>query len=169
MSGSFVVAGSGLFQATRIGRDSFAAGLTEQAKKFHLTNSELRDSIAKFIKAISFLLLPVGALLLYSQVVRAGLPLDEAIRGTIAGMVTMVPEGLVLLTSIAMAVAVLRLANKKVLVQDLPAVEVLARVDTICVDKTGTLTEPGMHVRGLVELDSSGPTAAAALGALAVM
>ncbi|NQW72602.1 MAG: HAD-IC family P-type ATPase, partial [Actinobacteria bacterium] len=169
MSGSFVVAGSGLYQATRIGRDSFAAGLTEQAKKFHLTNSELRDSIAKFIKAISFLLLPVGALLLYSQVVRAGLPLDEAIRGTIAGMVTMVPEGLVLLTSIAMAVAVLRLANKKVLVQDLPAVEVLARVDTICVDKTGTLTEPGMHVRGLVELNSRGPTAAAALGALAVM
>ncbi|MFZ4485816.1 MAG: HAD-IC family P-type ATPase [Candidatus Nanopelagicales bacterium] len=169
MSGSFVVAGSGLYQATRIGRDSFAAGLTEQAKKFHQTNSELRDSIAKFIKAISFLLLPVGALLLYSQVVRAGLPLDEAIRGTIAGMVTMVPEGLVLLTSIAMAVAVLRLANKKVLVQDLPAVEVLARVDTICVDKTGTLTEPGMHVRGLVELDPKGPGAAAALGALAVM
>ena len=169
MSGSFVVAGSGLYQATRIGRDSFAAGLTEQAKKFHLTNSELRDSIAKFIKAISFLLLPVGALLLYSQVVRAGLPLDEAIRGTIAGMVTMVPEGLVLLTSIAMAVAVLRLANKKVLVQDLPAVEVLARVDTICVDKTGTLTEPGMHVRRLIELGNQGQSAAAALGALAVM
>ena len=169
MSGSFVVAGSGLYQATRIGRDSFAAGLTEQAKKFHLTNSELRDSISKFIKAISFILLPVGALLLYSQVVRAGLPLDEAIRGTIAGMVTMVPEGLVLLTSIAMAVAVLRLAQKKVLVQDLPAVEVLARVDTICVDKTGTLTEPGMHVRELVPLGGDGPDAAAALGALAVM
>lgn len=169
MSGSFVVAGSGLYQATRIGRDSFAAGLTEQAKKFHLTNSELRDSISKFIKAISFLLLPVGALLLYSQVVRAGLPLDEAIRGTIAGMVTMVPEGLVLLTSIAMAVAVLRLASKKVLVQDLPAVEVLARVDTICVDKTGTLTEPGMHVRGLVPLEAHGPDATSALGALAVM
>ena len=169
MSGSFVVAGSGLYQATRIGRDSFAAGLTEQAKKFHLTNSELRDSISKFIKAISFILLPVGALLLYSQVVRAGLPLDEAIRGTIAGMVTMVPEGLVLLTSIAMAVAVLRLAQKKVLVQDLPAVEVLARVDTICVDKTGTLTEPGMHVRELVPLGAEGSSAAAALGALAVM
>lgn len=172
MSGSFVVAGSGLYQATRIGRDSFAAGLTEQAKKFHLTNSELRDSISKFIKAISFILLPVGALLLYSQVVRAGLPLNEAIRGTIAGMVTMVPEGLVLLTSIAMAVAVLRLANKKVLVQDLPAVEVLARVDTICVDKTGTLTEPGMHVRELVPVGAAvpdSPGAAKALGALAVM
>jgi cation-transporting ATPase E len=167
MSGSFVVAGSGVYQATRIGRDSFAAGLTEEAKKFHLTNSELRDSIASFIRTISFLLLPVGALLLYSQVVRADLPLDAAIRGTIAGMVTMVPEGLVLLTSIAMAVAVLRLAKKKVLVQDLPAVEVLARVDTICVDKTGTLTEPGMRVREVISLVDAGGPYAQALGALA--
>ena len=142
--------GSGLYRATRVGRDSFASGLTEQAKKFHLTNSELRDAINGFIRGISFLLLPVGLLLLWSQVVRADLPLDEAIRGTIAGVVTMVPEGLVLLTSIAMAVSVIRLAQKKVLVQDMPAVEVLARVDTICVDKTGTLTEPGMRVRDVV-------------------
>ncbi|MDP1876373.1 MAG: HAD-IC family P-type ATPase [Actinomycetota bacterium] len=158
MSGSFVVAGSGLYQATRIGRDSFAAGLTEQAKKFHLTNSELRDSINGFIRGISFMLVPVGLLLLWSQLVRAELPVDEAIRGTIAGVVTMVPEGLVLLTSIAMAVAVIRLAQKKVLVQDMPAVEVLARVDTICVDKTGTLTEPGMRVRDVVDLGGAGAT-----------
>ena len=152
MSGSFVVAGAGLYQATRVGKDSFAAGLTEQAKKFHLTNSELRDAINGFIRAISFLLVPVGLLLLWSQLVRADLPLDEAVRGTIAGVVTMVPEGLVLLTSIAMAVSVIRLAQKRVLVQDMPAVEVLARVDTICVDKTGTLTEPGMRVRDVVPL-----------------
>jgi cation-transporting ATPase E len=150
MSGSFVVAGSGLYQATRVGKDSFAAGLTEQAKKFHLTNSELRDAINSFIRVVSFLLIPVGLLLLWSQLVRADLPVDEAIRGTIAGVVTMVPEGLVLLTSIAMAVSVIRLAQKRVLVQDMPAVEVLARVDTICVDKTGTLTEPGMKVRDVV-------------------
>jgi len=157
MSGSFVVAGSGCFQATRIGRDSFAAGMTEQAKKFHLTNSELRDSINHFIKIISYLLLPVGLLLMVSQVFRAQIPLNDAIRGTIAGVVTMVPEGLVLLTSIAMAIAVIRLAAKKVLVQDMPAVEVLARVDTICVDKTGTLTEPGMRVREVIALDESAP------------
>jgi cation-transporting ATPase E len=149
MSGSFVVAGSGLYQATRVGRDSFAGRLTEQASSFHLTNSELRDSIAGFIRAISFLLVPVGLLLLWSQLVRADLPFDEAVRGTIAGIVTMIPEGLVLLTSIAMAVSVVRLARKRVLVQDMPAVEVLARVDTICVDKTGTLTEPGMRVQDL--------------------
>ena len=167
MSGSFVVAGGGIMQATRVGRDSFAAGLTEQAKKFHLTNSELRDAINGFIRAVSFLLLPVGALLLFSQVVRADASWPDAIRGTIAGMVTMVPEGLVLLTSIAMAVSVVRLAAKKVLVQDMPAVEVLARVDTVCVDKTGTLTEPGMHVRDLVTLRGDRDELAAALAALA--
>lgn len=150
MSGSFVVAGSGLYVATAVGKDSFASGLTEQAKKFHLTNSELRTAITGFIRTISYLLLPIGALLLFSQAVRADVPIKDAIRGTIAGMVTMVPEGLVLLTSIAMAVAVLRLAAKKVLVQDMPAVEVLARVDVVCVDKTGTLTQPGMHLREVV-------------------
>ena len=159
MSGSFVVAGSGSYQATRIGRDSFAAGLTEQAKQFHLTNSELRDAINRFIRILSYMLLPVGILLLISQVFRAQIPFNDAIRGTIAGVVTMVPEGLVLLTSIAMAIAVIRLAAKKVLVQDMPAVEVLARVDTICVDKTGTLTEPGMRVREVVTLDDSAPIA----------
>lgn len=167
MSGSFVVAGSGLYQATRIGRESFAGQLTEQASSFHLTNSELRNSIAGFIRAISFLLVPVGLLLLWSQLVRADLPFDEAVRGTIAGVVTMVPEGLVLLTSIAMAVSVVRLAQKRVLVQDMPAVEVLARVDTICVDKTGTLTEPGMRVQDLVLVsDVPVDSARAALGAL---
>lgn len=152
MSGSFVVAGSGAYRATRVGRESFAAGLTEQAKKFELTNSELRDAINRFIRIVSYFLIPVGVLLLTSQLIRADLPVNEAIRGTIAGVVTMVPEGLVLLTSIAMAVSVIRLAQRRVLVQDLPAVEVLARVDTVCADKTGTLTEPGMHLGNVVVL-----------------
>lgn len=172
MSGSFVVAGSGYYRATRVGRDSFAAGLTEQAKKFQKTDSELRDAINRFIRYVSYFLLPVGALLLISQLVRAKLPLDEAIRGTIAGVVTMVPEGLVLLTSIAMAVSVIALARKRVLVQDMPAVEVLARVDTVCADKTGTLTEPGMQVQEVVALAPDLETDQAdqadlALGALA--
>jgi cation-transporting P-type ATPase E len=166
MSGSFVVAGSGLYVATRVGRDSFAAGLTAQARKFEQTRSELRDDINKFVRIASFMIPPVGILLLVSQL-RANQSVDEAIRGTIAGVVTMVPEGLVLLTSIAMAVAVVRLAQRKVLVQDLPAVEVLARVDTVCVDKTGTLTEPGMSVTDVEVLDGSAdvPGVLAALGA----
>lgn len=168
MSGSFVIAGSGLYRATRIGRDSFAAGLTEQAKKFQLTNSELRDGINGFIRFITFLIVPVGALLLISQLIRADLPVNEAIRGTIAGVVTMIPDGLVLLTSIAMAVSVIQLAQRFVLVQDLPAVEVLARVDTICADKTGTLTEPGMHLREVIPItfDTAVPEALGALAAL---
>lgn len=165
MSGSFVASGAGLYRATRVGQESFAAGLTAEAKKFQLTNSELRDAINRFIRTISILLLPVGALLLYSQIVVSGQDLDDALRGAIAGMVTMVPEGLVLLTSIAMAVSVVRLAGKRVLVQDMPAVEVLARVDTVCVDKTGTLTEPGMHLQELIAVDGADPKSA--LGALA--
>lgn len=152
MSGSFVVAGSGIYLATRVGKDSFAAGLTTQARVFSLTRSELRDAINTFIRLASFLLLPVGALLLWSQLL-AEQPFNDAIRGTIAGVVTMVPEGLVLLTSIAMAVSVIRLAQRNVLVQELPAVEVLARVDTVCVDKTGTLTEPGMSVQEVIRFE----------------
>lgn len=166
MSGSFVVAGSGTMQATRIGRESFASGLTEQASKFALTSSELRDAINRFIRYVSYALLPVGGLLLWSQLVEADLPWRDALRGTIAGIVTMVPEGLVLLTSIAMAVSVVRLAQRKVLVQELPAVETLARVDVICVDKTGTLTLPGMQVREVVDLRGSTGAVDVDLGAV---
>ena len=170
MSGSFVVAGTGIFRATRVGKDCFVAGLTEQARAFAQTNSELRNAINSFIRIISLLLIPIGGFLVFSQLVRADLPLPDALRGSIAGMVTMVPEGLVLLTSIAMAVAVVRLAGRRVLVQDLPAVEVLARVDTVCVDKTGTLTEPGMRVREVIDVRSGGtgvqPALAPVLAAL---
>ena len=107
MSGSFVVAGSAAYRVTRVGADSFAGRLTAQAKKFQTTDSELRDSINRFIRYISYALIPIGALLTYSQL-QADQTLPEAIRGAIAGVVTMVPEGLVLLTSIAMAVGVVR-------------------------------------------------------------
>jgi len=164
MSGSFVVSGSATYRVTRVGAESFAGRLTEQARKFQPTTSELRDSINRFIRYISYALIPVGALLTWSQL-QADQTLPEAIRGAIAGVVTMVPEGLVLLTSIAMAVGVLRLAQRKALVQDMPAVETLARVDVVCVDKTGTLTAPGMTVREVVELD--GPVPDGVLAALA--
>ena len=163
-SGSFVVSGSARYRVTRVGSESFAGRLTLQARKFQTTTSELRDSINRFIRYVSFALIPVGALLTYSQL-RADQSLPDAIRGAIAGVVTMVPEGLVLLTSIAMAVGVLRLAQRNALVQDMPAVETLARVDVVCVDKTGTLTAPGMSVQEVVALDGSDP--GRILGALA--
>ena len=151
MSGSFVVSGSASYRVTRVGADSFAGRLTAQARKFQTTTSELRDSINRFIRYIGVAIIPIGALLTWSQL-QADQTLDEAIRGAIAGVVTMIPEGLVLLTSIAMAVGVVRLAQRHALVQDMPAVETLARVDVVCVDKTGTLTAPGMTVREIVPL-----------------
>ncbi len=154
MSGSFVVSGSATYRVTRVGADSFAGRLTQQARKFEPTDSELRDSINRFIRYVGLAVIPVGALLTYSQL-QADQTLPEAVRGAIAGVVTMIPEGLVLLTSIAMAVGVLRLAERKALVQDMPAVETLARVDVVCVDKTGTLTAPGMSVRTVVAMSEA--------------
>jgi cation-transporting ATPase E len=167
ISGSFVVAGSGVVRATRIGHDSYAAQLADEASKFSLTRSELRDSIQRFIKYVSFALIPVGILLFVSQWNATDGNIRASIAGTVPGIITMVPEGLVLLTSVAMAVSVIRLAQRQALVQDMPAVEVLARVDVICVDKTGTLTEPGMALQQVVVLDDSLPVddALGALGA----
>lgn len=168
LSGSFVVSGSGVFVVTAVGSHSFAGRLTQQAQQYQETDSELRDSVNRFIKLISLALVPIGLALLFSQL-RADQSLPDALRGAIAGVVTMVPEGLVLLTSIAMAVGVLRLASRRALVQELPAVETLARVDVVCVDKTGTLTAPGMALREVVPLDGAEPSpgAVAALAALA--
>jgi cation-transporting ATPase E len=152
LSGSFVVAGSGRMRAERVGSASYAAGLSAQARVYAPTRSELLGSIMRFVRIMTYLLLPISALLLVSQL-RASPGLSEAISGTIAGVVTMIPEGLVLLTSVAMAVAVVRLGRANALVQELPAVEALARVDILCIDKTGTLTEPGMVLREVVPLD----------------
>jgi cation-transporting ATPase E len=155
LSGSFVVAGSGLVRATKVGQASYASQIVAEASKFSLTRSELRYSIMRFIRIVSYFLIPVGALLFWSQWQANDGDLKKSIAGTVPGVITMVPEGLVLLTSVAMAVSVIRLAQRKALVQDMPAVEVLARVDVVCVDKTGTLTEPGMSVHQVVRLDES--------------
>lgn len=151
MSGSFVVAGGGIMRATKVGLDSYATKLTAEAKTFSTTKSELMGSIMRFVRTITWVLIPLGILLFISQL-RSSPTWQEALSGTVAGIVTMVPEGLVLLTSVAMAVAVVRLGKRRALVQEMPAVEVLARVDVVCVDKTGTLTEPGMAVNQLVPL-----------------
>lgn len=174
MSGSFVVAGGGVMRATRVGMNSYATQLAEEAKTFTATKSELMESIMRFVRTITWILIPLGTLLFISQL-QSSPTWEQALSGTVAGIVTMVPEGLVLLTSVAMAVAVVRLGRKRALVQEMPAVETLARVDVICVDKTGTLTEPGMAVNSLevLELDPGGGLTAyegsevkAALGAL---
>lgn len=147
-SGSFVVAGSGLYRATRVGRQAHAVQLAEQASRFSLSRSELRNGINEILKWITWLFIPVGALTVYGQL-RGNQSLADAARGVVAALVSMLPEGLVLLTSIAFAVGVVRLGRRRCLVQELPAIEGLARVDVVCADKTGTLTEVGMRVSHL--------------------
>ncbi len=166
LSGSFVVAGGGYMRATRVGMESYATKLAAQARKFTVTHSELMASIMRFVRIMSYVLIPVGILLFISQL-EASPDWQTALSGTVAGVVTMVPEGLVLLTSVAMAVAVVRLGKQGTLVQEMPAVEVLARVDVVCVDKTGTLTEPGMVVTAMEVLapDEGAEAAFGALGA----
>src|SRR5215213_2307555 len=156
LSGSFVAAGSGRYRATK------------EARRFTLARSELRAGVDEILKYVTWALVPTAVLLFVSQLrlehgVRAGL------RGAVAGTVAMVPEGLVLLTSVAFAVGVVRLGRRQVLVRELPAVETLARVDVICFDKTGTITAGDLAVQDLIASGDGAAeeSVAAALGALA--
>ncbi|KOG48598.1 HAD-IC family P-type ATPase [Streptomyces decoyicus] len=166
MSGSFVVAGSGAFTATKVGRQAYAAQLAEEASRFTLVHSELRSGISRILKYVTWMMIPTAIGLILSHLLTLGLPGDEAIRRMVAGIVPMIPEGLVLLTSVAFAIGVIRLGRRKCLVQELPAIEGLARVDVVCLDKTGTLTEGGMDVNGLRALDGDEAYVKEVLGAL---
>jgi cation-transporting P-type ATPase E len=158
MSGSFVVAGGGAYRATKVGREAYAAKLAEEASKFTLVNSELRNGINKILQFITYLLIPGGLLIIYTQLFTTDAGWRESVLRMVGALVPMVPEGLVLMTSIAFAVGVIRLGRRQCLVNELPAIEGLARVDVVCADKTGTLTENGMRVSDLKRLDERGPT-----------
>lgn len=145
-SGSTVVAGSGIYQAQKVGADAYAARLAAEASKFTLTDSELFRGINKILRVITWILVPVAALVIYTQLFRSEASLNEALLAMVASLVPMVPEGLVLMTTIAFAVGVVRLGKQRVLVNELPAIEGLARVDIVCADKTGTLTENHMRL-----------------------
>lgn len=154
LSGSFVQSGHGLYQATKVGADSYAGKLTAAANKFELTDSELMTGINKILRIITWLLIPTGILTIWTQLFRSGDSLRDAVLTMVAALVPMVPEGLVLMTSIAFAVGVVRLGKFKALVNELPAIEGLARVDVVCTDKTGTLTENKMVLNDVVEVKS---------------
>ena len=164
LSGSFVAAGSGRYRATRVGPTAFATALAEEARRFSLVRSELGEGINRILRFVTWVMVPSAVLLVSSQLRTT--TLRDALRGSVAGVGSMVPEGLVLLTSVAYAVAVMRLGRRRVLVQELAAVEGLARVDVVCLDKTGTLTEGDIVVDEIVALDDAQPLAEA-LGALA--
>jgi cation-transporting ATPase E len=154
MSGSFVVAGSGAYRATKVGREAYAAKLAEEASKFTLVRSELRSGINKILQFITYLLVPAGLLTIYTQLFTTDAGWRRSVLAMVGALVPMVPEGLVLMTSIAFAVGVIRLGRRQCLVQELPAIEGLARVDVVCADKTGTLTENGMRVSDLKALSA---------------
>ena len=145
-SGSFVTSGEASCQIIHVGKDNYAAQITSEAKEFKRHNSELKNSLNAILKVISIIIVPIGALLFYKQYYIVGDTFRDSVVSMVAGVLGMIPEGLVLLTSVALTLGALVLANKKTLVQELYCIETLARVDTLCLDKTGTITEGTMCV-----------------------
>ncbi len=152
LSGSFVVSGSCSAQVEHVGAENYASQIAGQASGVKKRNSEIMNSIDFIVKIIGFAILPVGGLLFWKQYFVLGDTFQNSVVSTAAAMVGMIPEGLVLLISLAFAVSVIKLSARKTLVQDMYCVETLARVDVLCLDKTGTITEGSMQVDGLEPL-----------------
>lgn len=165
LSGTLVVDGSGVLRVRAVGDDAFGQRLQREARRYRRVRSELQSGTDRLLRAITWVMVPLGILLATSQALRTGLGPADAVRGSVAGVAAMVPEGLVLLTTAAFTLGAVRLARRRVLVQELGAVEGLARVDVLCIDKTGTLTERALRFVDVVALDEAPATAA--LGALA--
>ena len=153
LSGSFVVSGTCSAQVEHVGAESYANKIAGDASYMKKRNSEIMNSIDFIVKIIGFAILPIGGVLFWKQFFVLGDTLQNSVVSTVAAMVGMIPEGLVLLISLAFAVSVIKLSARKTLVQDMYCVETLARVDTLCLDKTGTITEGSMQVDDIVPLE----------------
>ncbi|MGL5347039.1 MAG: HAD-IC family P-type ATPase [Peptostreptococcaceae bacterium] len=155
LSGSFIVSGSCYCRADKVGADSYAAKLTSEVKKRKRVNSELMNALNKIIKTVAIVIVPIGLALFLKSIYIVNVPIKLSVITTVAALIGMVPEGLYLLTSIALYVSVVRLGKNNVLVQELYCIESLARVDLICLDKTGTITEGIMEVKEIEVLNDS--------------
>lgn len=152
-SGSFVLSGYVTARAVRVGAGSVSGRITSSSKYIKKTSSEMMRSINIILKIVSFSIVPFGAVLLYKSLVILKLPLGESVTAMTAALIGMIPEGLVLLTGIALAISAIRLSRRNTLCRDLYCVEALARVDVLCLDKTGTLTEGRIEVSEALPLD----------------
>lgn len=155
MSGSFVNSGKVYARVIHVGADNYAAKITNEAKEHKAINSEIMRSLNGIIKFVSAIIFPLGAILFSREFFFSHTPFDSAVLSTVSALIGMIPEGLILLTSTVLAVAVIRLAKYKVLVQQLYCIETLARVDVLCLDKTGTITTGGMAVAGIEPLNGA--------------
>ena len=154
MSGSFLVSGQCMARLTAVGRDSYMSKLTLQAKQQkQQPQSEMMRSLSRLVMCIGIIIIPLGAMMAFKEIKVLQKPIQEGVVSTVASLVGMIPEGLYLLTSLALLAGVLRLAQRKTLVHEMGCIETLARVDTLCVDKTGTITEPKMIVKDLISLN----------------
>ena len=152
ISGSFVVSGSAVVKVINVGKDNYVSKISSDAKYVKKINSVIYNSFNKMLKILSILLIPIGICFFVSQMIFNGSNISDSIMSTVSALIGMIPEGLVLLTSSAMAVSVIRLRKYNILVQDLYSIENLARVDVICLDKTGTITEGIMEVKDIIVL-----------------
>ncbi|MBO6301413.1 MAG: HAD-IC family P-type ATPase [Ruminiclostridium sp.] len=155
LSGSFAVSGECRAVAVGLGAESFANKITSSAKYVKRTESKMMNAINTILKGISILIIPLMLILMYNGIFVSGQTVNRAVVSTVAAIIGMIPEGLVLLTSIVLAVSSIRLAQHKTLVQDMYCIETLARVDVLCLDKTGTITEGSMQVVETLKLDES--------------
>ena len=168
LSGSFIVCGNCKVKVEHIGHENYASKISQDAKYIKKLNSEIMMTLRKIIKIISILIIPIGLLLFYNQFTIEGNTYQSAVVNTVAALIGMIPEGLVLLTSTVLAVSVIRLSKRKVLVQELYCIETLARVDVLCLDKTGTITEGCMEVKETIPYgDTAEQDIQSALNALA--
>ena len=152
-SGSFVTSGKALCKVIHVGEDNYMEQITKEAKQFKRHDSVLKKNLNRILKVISIIIIPLGIGLFYKQYYITQVGRKDAVLNTVAALLGMIPEGLVLLTSVAMTLGVLRLARRRTLVQELFCIETLARVDVLCLDKTGTLTEGNICVERVEILD----------------
>ena len=153
LSGSFLVAGHCRARLDRVGGDAYAASLTQAMKKRKRVRSRMMRDLDRLLQVAGAVLVPLGLLMVGKQAGLLGLELPYVVRSTVAALVGMIPEGLYLLVSVALAVSVIRLARRRTLVHQLSCIENLARVDVLCLDKTGTITEGSMEVKRLIPLE----------------